>query len=72
MPSLIALVSAWPWMVGERWPGPSLVLLGVALIAALAIDVALVRRGIAPPGWLVLRVPLSLGLGTLTILAALL
>lgn len=69
-PSLIALASAWPWAVGLAWPGPSLVMLGVALIAALAIDRALVVRGLAPTGWMRLRMPLSLGLGGLTILAA--
>ncbi len=69
-PSLIALVTAWPWMVGLRWPGPSLVVLGISLIAALLIDRALVRDGIAPPGWMALRAPLSLGLGVLTMLAA--
>jgi hypothetical protein len=71
-PSLIALVTAWPWMVGLRWPGPSLVVLGLSLIAALVVDRALVRAGIAPPGWMALRVPLSLGLGILTMLAAIL
>lgn len=71
-PSLIALASAWPWMVGLAWPGPSLVALGLTLIAALIVDVALVRRNFAPPGWLRLRMPLSLGLGLLTVLAALL
>lgn len=70
-PSLVALASAWPWAVGLAWPGPSLVTLGVALIAALGVDGALVRLAIAPPGWMRLRVPLSLGLGVLTILAAL-
>jgi hypothetical protein len=69
-PSLIALVTAWPWMVGLRWPGPSLVVLGISLIGALLVDRALVREGIAPPGWMALRVPLSLGLGVLTMLAA--
>ena len=69
-PSLIALVTAWPWMVGLRWPGPSLVVLGLSLIAALLIDRALVRAGIAKPGWMALRIPLSLGLGILTLLAA--
>ena len=69
-PSLIALGTAWPWMVGLRWPGPSLVVLGISLIAALLVDRALVRAGIAPYGWMTLRVPLSLGLGVLTILAA--
>ena len=71
-PSLIALVTAWPWMVGLRWPGPSLVVLGISLIGALLVDRALVRAGIAPPGWMALRIPLSLGLGILTILAAML
>ena len=69
-PSLIALVTAWPWMVGLRWPGPSLVVLGISLIAALLVDHALVKAGIAPPGWMKLRMPLSLGLGVLTMLAA--
>ena len=69
-PSLIAFASAWPWMVGLRWPGPSLVVLGLSLIGALVVDRALVRDGIAPPGWMALRVPLSLGLGVLTMLAA--
>lgn len=69
-PSLIALASAWPWAVGLPWPGPSLVLLGVALVAALAVDRALVAQGLAPTGWMRLRVPLSLGLGGLTVLAA--
>ena len=69
-PSLVALVTAWPWMVGLRWPGPSLVVLGISLLGALLVDRALVRDGIAPPGWMALRVPLSLGLGVLTMLAA--
>jgi hypothetical protein len=69
-PSLIALGTAWPWMVGLRWPGPSLVVLGISLIAALLVDRALVRAGIAPHGWMALRLPLSLGLGVLTLLAA--
>lgn len=69
-PSLIALASAWPWAVGLAWPAPSLIVLGLALIAALGVDHALVRIGIAPSGWMRLRAPLSLGLGALTIVAA--
>lgn len=72
VPSLVALATAWPWTVGLPWPGPSLVMLGVALIAALGVDAALVRLAIAPPGWMRLRVPLSLGLGGLTLLTAVL
>lgn len=69
-PSLVALASAWPWAVGLAWPGPSLVVLGVALIAALLVDRALIRLGLAPANWMRLRAPLSLGLGALTLLAA--
>lgn len=72
VPSLVALGSAVPWAVGDPWPGPSLIVLGTALIAALAVDWRLVGMGIAPPWWLQLRVPLSLGLGGLTLLITLL
>ena len=68
MPSLFALASAVPWAVGEPWPGPSLILLGVALIAALGVDHLLARRGLVPAWWMRLRIPLSLGLGLLTLL----
>ncbi len=66
-PSLIALASAVPWAVGEPWPGPSLILLGVALIAALGVDLLLAKRGLVPIWWMRLRIPLSLGLGLLTL-----
>jgi hypothetical protein len=42
-------------------------ILGISLIAALAVDWRLVRDGLAPRWWLGLRVPLSLGLGGLTL-----
>lgn len=71
-PQLIAFASAWPWAIGAPWPGPSMIVLAVALVAALGVDVALYRRGIAPPWWLSLRAPLSLGLGVLTFLGAML
>lgn len=69
-PSLVALSSAVPWALGEPWPGPSLAILGLALIAALPVDLALSRRGLAPPWWLALRLPLSLGLSGLTLVLA--
>ena len=72
MPSLIALASALPWAVGAAWPGPSLALLGIALIASLAVDVRLTRLGLAPSWWMRLRIPLSAGLGLMTLTAALL
>ncbi len=67
VPSLIALASAWPWATGQPWPGPSMILLGGALIAALGVDWRLQKTGIAPDWWLSLRVPLSLGLGGITL-----
>ena len=70
VPSLFALVTAIPWMVGAAWPGPSLVALGLALVAALLVDRRIVALGLAPRGWMALRMPLSLGLGGLSILAA--
>lgn len=71
VPSLVALSTAIPWAIGAEWPGPSLVLLGLALIAALAVDLRLVRLGLAPRWWLKLRTPLSVGLGILSIATAL-
>lgn len=70
VPSLVALASAIPWSEGKAWPGPSLVVLGIALIAALAVDWRLARGGLAPAWWLSLRVPLSLGLGLSTLAIA--
>lgn len=70
LPSLIALASFLPWATGEPWPGPSLVVIGVALIGALGVDWQLHRLGLAPDWWLRLRLPLSVGLGTLTIAMA--
>ena len=69
-PSLIALGSAVPWATGQPWPGPSLVILGVALIAALAVDFVLARHRLVPEWWISLRLPLSLGLGGLTLALA--
>lgn len=42
---------------------------GCAILLTLPIDRMLVRRGDAPADWMRLRVPLSVGLGALTILA---
>lgn len=47
----------------------ALVMLGIVVLLTLLIDRMLVSRDRAPPGWMGLRVPLSLGLGALTILA---
>jgi hypothetical protein len=47
----------------------ALVALGGALMLTLRVDRHLVAAGDAPAGWMVLRTPLSLGLGVLTLLA---
>jgi hypothetical protein len=66
LPSLVPLailplaIRAWSW---------GLVLLGSAILLTLLVDRHLQRTGDAPPNWLRLRAPLSLGLGGLTILA---
>jgi hypothetical protein len=69
LPSLIALACAWPWAVGGDWPGPSLIVLGIALASSIVVDITLSRAGLTPTRWLSLRVPLSLGLGGLTLAA---
>ena len=48
----------------------AMVAVASGLFLTLLVDRALVRAGEAPAGWMGLRVPLSLGLGVLTILAA--
>lgn len=69
MPSLIALATYLPWVFGSPWPGPSLYVLGGTIIASLLVDYRLVT--VRPVWWMSLRVPLSLGLGSATILLAL-
>ena len=46
-----------------------LVATGVAILMTLPVDRYLVRAGDAPRGWMRLRIPLSVGLGGLTIVA---
>lgn len=71
-PSLFALATAWLWAAGGSWPGLSLVALGAVLALSLLVDLRLKAAGLTPSGWLALRMPLSLGLGFLTITAGLL
>lgn len=72
MPSLIALATYLPWVLGWDWPRPSLMILAVALIASPLVDRLIVRGREGFGGWLKLRWHLSLGLGGLTLLAGLL
>ena len=68
VPSLVPLALV-PVIVlgGWRW---ALVALAVALMLTLLVDRRLVERGVAPAGWMRLRVPLSGGLALLTLIAA--
>lgn len=51
----------------QPWGAAAPVALGLAVIATLPVDRRLVETGEAPANWMRLRVPLSLGLGLLTI-----
>ena len=69
-PSLIGFAALLPWCAGWRWPHPSLVALGLTLLASPLVDLYLDRRAPAPPGWLRLRAVMASGLGILTLLVA--
>lgn len=69
VPSLAALASVVPWAFLAA-PGASLAVVGIVLIATLAVDGWLTRARIAPANWMRLRIPLSFGLGALTLVAA--
>ena len=68
VPSLVALATYLPWVFGAEWPGPSLAVLGVAIIASLWVDRRIAPS--APAWWMRLRAPLSLGLGGASLLCA--
>lgn len=79
LPSLAAAaVGCWAGILsmasqgGGNWMRTPLLALGVAILFTLLVDRRLAATGEAPAGWMRLRVPLSLGLGGLTILAGLL
>jgi len=70
VPSLIAFATGIPWMTGSEWPGPSLGLLGLALLLAPLVDRRLIAVGLISVSLYRLRVALSLGLGGLTLMLA--
>ncbi|MEL6876248.1 MAG: DUF3429 domain-containing protein [Pseudomonadota bacterium] len=72
LPSLVAFFSGIPWMIGTTWPGPSMLLLGAGLILALLVDRTLFRQGLMREGMYRLRVILSGGLGSLTLVIGIL
>ncbi len=71
VPSLVAMAIAILVATTPRI-GLCLVAIGVSILATLMVDRHLVATGDAPADWLTLRLPLSIGLGTLTIVAGLL
>lgn len=70
LPSLIALATYLPWILGLSWPGPSMLLLGLCLMGSPLVDQRLVVAGIESSWMLRLRWILSLGLGVLTLTMA--
>lgn len=70
-PSLLALTTLIPWLIGDPWPGPSLVLLGIAIGLSTLVDRRIAALGLAPRWWLALRLILSIGLGAMAILMGL-
>lgn len=70
LPSLIALVTYVPWILGLSWPGPSMLLLGLCIMGSPLVDRRLVAEGIESAWLLTLRWILSLGLGLLTLTMA--
>lgn len=68
-PSLIALLSFMPWVYGDPWPGPSLLLLGGCIMASPLVDrqISTLPSPLTPPWWMRLRWALSLGLGSATL-----
>lgn len=70
-PALIAFAAIGALAIGSSVRA-GLLVTGASLIAALGVDSKLAANGFCPPGWLRLRTPLSLGLGGLTILIAIL
>ncbi len=70
VPSLIAFATGIPWMTGDEWPGPSLAVLGAAILAATLVDWTLFKAELIDRSLLRLRGGLSLGLGLLTLALA--
>ena len=64
-PALVALFSFLPWLYGHLWPGPSLVVLGLAIVVSPLVDRRL--AGAVPRWWMPLRLRLSIGLGLASI-----
>lgn len=67
LPSLVGWAALLPWCFGWRWPGPSLVVLGLTVLASPLVDRWLARAIALPAGWLRLRLLMATGLGLSTL-----
>ena len=67
VPSLAGWAALLPWLLGWPWPGPSLVVLGLLLLASPLADGVIARAIAFPAGWLRLRTAMAGGLGLLTL-----
>ena len=67
LPSLIAFATYLPWIWSWESPKLSLVILGLGLLISPAVDRAVSQHLEILPGWLRLRLHLSVGLGLLTL-----
>jgi hypothetical protein len=70
VPSLWAFAALGLAGLGRIGIEAALAITGAGLWLALLVDRALVAQRLAPPWWTALRLPLSLGLGGLALLAA--
>jgi Protein of unknown function (DUF3429) len=71
VPSLAALATLTPWLIGEPWPGPPLLWLALLILASPLIDRRIAKMGLAPSWWMPLRIMLSTGLGAMALVAGL-
>ncbi len=69
LPSLIGVALFIPWTLGWAWPEPSLLWLGIFIALSPLVDRQL---DFGDAAWMRLRWHLSLGLGSLTLVLALL
>ena len=74
--SVVASIGGWvallPWCLGWTWPGPALLVLGLAVLLSPLADRRLAASVPVPAGWLQLRAMMATGLGSLTVILGLL
>jgi hypothetical protein len=71
VPSLLALLTIVPTVLGARGMSLPLIVIGLGLLVSPLIDSRIAKFAALPEGWLRLRWHLSIGLGAMTILIGL-